>query len=133
MEDIHGRAPSVHFHNQRRNGLMRGVHGPRERQLATPVTIRSVADHLCRAEEYATGRDGDRETQLDAKFRDTGAYQWMRANGPRFHFEMSFPKSNQQHLAFEPWHWRFVGDLQSFRTFYYARFSKAADPRLSSH
>ncbi len=73
------------------------------------------------------------ETQLDAKFRDTAAYQWMRANGPRFHFEMSFPKNNQQHLAFEPWHWRFVGDLQSFRTFYYARFSKASAPKLSSH
>lgn len=67
--------------------------------------------------------DGARaDPHLELTFKDTRAYQWLKANAARYHFEMSFPKGNRQKLAFEPWHWRYVGDLKSFRTFYYARF-----------
>lgn len=57
-------------------------------------------------------------TNLSQSFAETRAYQWMEANAPRFSFELSFPPDNLQGVSFEPWHWRFVGDLDSLETFY---------------
>jgi D-alanyl-D-alanine carboxypeptidase len=34
---------------------------------------------------------------------------------------MSFPKNNPQGVAYEPWHWRFVGNSDSLKTFYTAK------------
>ncbi|WP_026325809.1 M15 family metallopeptidase [Sphingomonas sp. Mn802worker] len=39
----------------------------------------------------------------------TPAFRWLRANAPRYGFEMSFPVSNAQGVKWEPWHWRWVG------------------------
>lgn len=61
------------------------------------------------------------ESKLNLKFKDTKAYRWLAKNAARFHFELSFPDGNRQKVSYEPWHWRFVGDQRSFRTFYYAR------------
>lgn len=58
------------------------------------------------------------ETHLSQSFADSRAYPWMEANAVRFGFELSFPPDNLQGVAFEPWHWRFVGDRQSLETFY---------------
>ncbi|NJL49299.1 MAG: D-alanyl-D-alanine carboxypeptidase family protein, partial [Leptolyngbyaceae cyanobacterium SM2_5_2] len=55
---------------------------------------------------------------LNQGFADTRAYQWMDANAVRFGFELSFPLDNFQGVAFEPWHWRFIGDRHSLETFY---------------
>ena len=53
--------------------------------------------------------DSDRpETDLDATFIDTAAYQWLLDNAYIFGFEQSFPPDNLQGLSFEPWHWRYV-------------------------
>jgi zinc D-Ala-D-Ala carboxypeptidase len=60
-------------------------------------------------------------TNLETKFENTKAYQWLRTNAARFGFEMSFPKNNVQGVSYEPWHWRFVGDRDSLETFYRAR------------
>jgi len=37
------------------------------------------------------------------------AARWLRANAPRFGFELSFPPGNRQGVKWEPWHWRWVG------------------------
>lgn len=37
------------------------------------------------------------------------AARWLRANAPRYGFEMSFPPGNRQGVKWEPWHWRWVG------------------------
>jgi D-alanyl-D-alanine carboxypeptidase len=58
---------------------------------------------------------------LSPTFEQTRAFQWLQANANRFNFEMSFPKDNKQGVTYEPWHWRFVGDKQSFDTFYKAK------------
>jgi D-alanyl-D-alanine carboxypeptidase len=42
----------------------------------------------------------------------------MKTNAVSFGFELSFPADNPQGVAFEPWHWRFVGDRKSLETFY---------------
>lgn len=63
--------------------------------------------------------DGNRAgTNLNTDFVDTRAYQWMEANAVRYGYELSFPPDNFQGVAFEPWHWRFVGDRSSLETFY---------------
>lgn len=60
-------------------------------------------------------------TNLQARFENTRAFQWLEANAARFGFEMSFPKDNSRGVSYEPWHWRFVGDRDSLETFYKAR------------
>lgn len=63
--------------------------------------------------------DGDNpETDVEFSFAETAAYRWLQANAARYGFELSFPENNPQGVAFEPWHWRFVGDRDSLETFY---------------
>jgi len=57
-------------------------------------------------------------THLDQSFEDTRAYRWMKNNASRYGFEISFPRNSFQQIAFEPWHWRFMGDIDSLETFY---------------
>ncbi len=59
-------------------------------------------------------------TNLNQNFDTTPAYKWMKANAATYSFELSFPKDNIQKVSYEPWHWRFVGDINSLETFYKA-------------
>lgn len=61
---------------------------------------------------------------LNPDFDKTAAYRWLKANANRYSFELSFPKNNRQGVSYEPWHWRYVGDIQSLKTFYKARGQK---------
>jgi D-alanyl-D-alanine carboxypeptidase len=60
-------------------------------------------------------------TNLRQDFEGTAAYRWLRENAARYSFELSFPRNNRQGVSYEPWHWRYVGDMQSLKTFYKAR------------
>ncbi len=60
-------------------------------------------------------------TNLNQNFDTTPAYKWLKANAAKYSFELSFPKDNLQKVSYEPWHWRFVGDINSLETFYKAR------------
>jgi zinc D-Ala-D-Ala carboxypeptidase len=64
-------------------------------------------------------------TNLNQNFETTSAYKWLKANAAKYSFELSFPKDNIQKVSYEPWHWRFVGDINSLETFYKARNLKA--------
>jgi len=74
--------------------------------------------------EHATGwvldlGDKNRpDTDVEQSFEDTPAFRWLFKNAGRFHFEMSFPKGNQQGVSYEPWHWRFVGFSEASSVFY---------------
>ena len=57
---------------------------------------------------------------LNQTFDTTPAYRWLKANAAKYSFELSFPKDNIQEVSYEPWHWRFVGDINSLETFYKA-------------
>jgi zinc D-Ala-D-Ala carboxypeptidase len=59
-------------------------------------------------------------TNLNQNFETTPAYKWLKANAATYGFELSFPKDNIQKVSYEPWHWRFVGDINSLETFYKA-------------
>jgi len=60
-------------------------------------------------------------THLAPDFENTKAFEWLQKNAAHYSFELSFPKNNSQNIAYEPWHWRFVGDRDSLETFYKAR------------
>lgn len=63
--------------------------------------------------------DGKRpDTDVESSFGETEAYRWLQQNAVRYGFELSFPPGNPQGVAYEPWHWRFVGDRNSLETFY---------------
>jgi D-alanyl-D-alanine carboxypeptidase len=65
--------------------------------------------------EHATGYAVDftqRGTGCPATeqcFSQTPAGQWLKANAASYGFELSFPAGNKQGVAWEPWHWRWVG------------------------
>ncbi|MGA7934447.1 MAG: D-alanyl-D-alanine carboxypeptidase family protein, partial [Kovacikia sp.] len=48
------------------------------------------------------------------------ASKWLQANAAHYSFELSYPKNNPQGVNYEPWHWRYVGDIASLKTFYRA-------------
>ncbi|MCH2050650.1 MAG: D-alanyl-D-alanine carboxypeptidase family protein [Trichodesmium sp. ALOHA_ZT_67] len=64
------------------------------------------------------------ETHLEVSFENTKAFQWLQENAENYGFELSFPKDNPQGISYEPWHWRFVGDSHSLKTFEEARSLK---------
>ena len=66
--------------------------------------------------EHATGYAIDFAVRPQGGCRDvepcfagSAAGAWLRANGPAYGFELSFPSSNRQGVTWEPWHWRWVG------------------------
>ncbi|MCS6815554.1 MAG: D-alanyl-D-alanine carboxypeptidase family protein [Cyanobacteria bacterium] len=63
-------------------------------------------------------------TNLNVSFESTAAFQWLQRNASYYSFELSFPPNNPQGISYEPWHWRFVGDINSLETFYKARSPK---------
>jgi zinc D-Ala-D-Ala carboxypeptidase len=67
------------------------------------------------------GDGGVPEANLQTSFDRTAAYRWLKANAARYSFELSFPAGNSQGVSYEPWHWRYVGDSHSLKTFYRAR------------
>ena len=57
------------------------------------------------------------QANLSPSFDQTAAYDWLRRNAARYHFELSFPQGNAQGVSYEPWHWRFEGTAQALRVF----------------
>jgi D-alanyl-D-alanine carboxypeptidase len=57
-------------------------------------------------------------THLSPRFENTAAFRWLEEHAARFNFELSFTRANVQGIAYEPWHWRYVGDRDSLETFY---------------
>ncbi len=68
-------------------------------------------------------------TDITVQFEHTPAFQWLAQHAARFGFELSFPEGNPQHVSYEPWHWRYVGDQTSLETFYQ---HTPADPSTST-
>ena len=58
------------------------------------------------------------DTHTEISFETTPAYQWLKQNAPAYSFEISFPKSPNSRVSYEPWHWRYVGDQKSLELFY---------------
>ena len=52
---------------------------------------------------------------LDQCFADTPHGQWLAANAHRFGFTLSYPEGKEAPTgyAYEPWHWRYVGETMA--------------------
>lgn len=59
--------------------------------------------------EHHTGRALDITTPgaepLEESFELTDAFAWLVDHAAAFNFSMSYPKSNNLGIAYEPWHW----------------------------
>jgi len=54
---------------------------------------------------------------LTEDFEYTAAFAWLKDNAMRWHFELSFPRDNPDGIMYEPWHWRWVGNIHALETF----------------
>jgi LAS superfamily LD-carboxypeptidase LdcB len=50
-----------------------------------------------------------RDPKDTPKFDDLVIYPWLQERAHEFGFIMTCPKDNAQGLAYEPWHWEFIG------------------------
>lgn len=61
--------------------------------------------------EHHTGNAIDigtsKETDLHGDFEKTQAFNWLRTNGPRYGFTLSYDK-NGKGTGYEPWHWKYT-------------------------
>lgn len=76
--------------------------------------------------EHHTGYAVDINS-LSENFANTAAFKWLSQHAKDYGFEMSFPKNNFQGVAYEPWHWRYVGNQTAKNTFSTVR---SQDPRF---
>ncbi len=96
-------------------------------QRTQTATKRAEVSAPPRYSEHHTGYavdlgDGNAPgANLRQDFDQTAAYQWLKANVSRYSFELSFPQGNAQGVSYEPWHWRYVGNSDSLKTFAKAR------------
>ncbi len=73
--------------------------------------------------EHSTGYaidvgDGDYpNTNFETEFDQTPAFKWMKRFASKYHFVLSFPPNNRQGVNYEPWHWRFEGNVNALRKF----------------
>ncbi len=59
--------------------------------------------------EHHTGRALDLTCPgsecLEESFETTAAFAWLQQHAADYSFFMSYPKNNEHHLLYEPWHW----------------------------
>ncbi|GAB4213624.1 MAG: hypothetical protein OHK0012_10110 [Synechococcales cyanobacterium] len=72
--------------------------------------------------------DGLAHEDITEAFAQTPAYGWLTRFGGDFGFELSYPEGNAQGVAWEPWHWRFVGSATAVAVFAQARGSLPETP-----
>lgn len=51
-------------------------------------------------------------------FDQTPEFWWLVGHAKNYGFEMSFPENNAQGLGYEPWHWRYIGKNDEFKSIF---------------
>lgn len=63
--------------------------------------------------EHHTGRALDLgapgHLTLEASFAHTREYRWLKRHAGKFGFRLSYPRDNPRGIAYEPWHWFWLG------------------------
>lgn len=66
--------------------------------------------------EHHSGRALDLTTPgskaLETEFENTPAFAWLAGHAGEFGFRLSYPRHNRHGIAYEPWHWCWVGDAE---------------------
>lgn len=59
--------------------------------------------------EHHTGKALDLTTSdsapLEEEFERTSAFEWLIQHAGDFGFRLTYPRNNQYHIGYEPWHW----------------------------
>ena len=58
--------------------------------------------------------------ELEETFENRAAFKWLEKNAYRFGFILRFPKGKTDitGYTYEPWHWRFVGQLSAYKIYH---------------
>jgi zinc D-Ala-D-Ala carboxypeptidase len=63
--------------------------------------------------EHHTGRAIDfgapDHLRLEATFARTREFRWLKKHAGNFGFRLSYPRNNPAGIAYEPWHWYWIG------------------------
>ncbi|MGD2181130.1 M15 family metallopeptidase [Lusitaniella coriacea] len=107
---------------EEQNHLFFGVKAQRNQNASQRAEVSAPPGYSEHHTGYAMdiGDGNVPSVNLSQGFEQTAAFQWLEKNAARYGFELSFPPDNIQGVSYEPWHWRFVGDIQSLETFYRA-------------
>ena len=62
------------------------------------------------------GDANKRESDFEESFENTSAFQWLKNNAAKYHFKLSFDKT-QSSVDYEPWHWRYEGSVEALKIF----------------
>jgi zinc D-Ala-D-Ala carboxypeptidase len=57
------------------------------------------------------------DEDISLTFADTPAFEWLVAYAGTYGFELSFSEDNPNGIAYEPWHWRYVGSAEAKAVF----------------
>jgi len=86
-----------------------------KRKLARGISIDSILKTSAAPgySEHHSGKAVDLTTPnckpLEEDFESTLAFEWLAQHAARFGFRLSFPRNNPHGIAYEPWHWGYVG------------------------
>ncbi|MBE9078808.1 D-alanyl-D-alanine carboxypeptidase family protein [Romeria aff. gracilis LEGE 07310] len=90
----------------------------REQLYDSPTPPTTEAKRRLRLSDYQTGYaiaigdyDAAKTTDRHPSFAQTRAFRWLAQHGADYGFEPSFESATGTPI--EPWHWRYVGDLDS--------------------
>ena len=58
--------------------------------------------------------------ELEETFENRKAFKWLEKNAYKFGFILRFPKGKTDitGYTYEPWHWRFVGQLSAYKIYH---------------
>lgn len=74
--------------------------------ILTHIAIPGFSEHHS---GYAIDIHADGKPILEETFEQSEEFNWLAKNAVRFGFHLSYPRSNQLGIIYEPWHWFFVG------------------------
>lgn len=105
------------------NDLFYGIARERGQTPAQRATVSAPPGFSEHHTGYAidVGDGNNSSTNLSTSFESTQASRWLKKNMSRFGFELSFPRDNVQHINYEPWHIRFIGDASSQKEFEFVK------------
>ncbi len=67
--------------------------------------------------EHHTGRAIDVKSPeckpLEEEFENTDTFKWLKENGPKNKFFMTYPRDNKEGFIYEPWHWCYKPWMES--------------------
>ena len=64
------------------------------------------------------GDENEPKADDNPNFEGTKAFGWLKRNAIKYGFELSFPVGNWQGVAYEPWHWRYIGTSEARSAFH---------------